>query len=123
MQRGVMREHSCFLIVLVSAVLIPWGGPASASAGTEPPSGMALRRTPVVRVFEETRDAVVNIACIRIVEQESWMDDLFNPFFDRRFRPGPLLPQQEIIGVGSGFTSPPCPRNWRGPWNSSEGLW
>jgi len=61
----------------------------------------------VVRVFEQTRDAVVNIACIRIVEQESWVDDLFTQFFDRRFRPGPLLPQQEIIGVGSGFVIHP----------------
>jgi len=93
----------CLFAALLFIVCLPVqtiGAPGSTSS-------REMRRSPVVRVFEETRDAVVNIACIRVVEQGSGFHDLFNHFFDRRYRPGRIRPQQEIIGVGSGFVVHP----------------
>jgi len=102
-----MRQRLFHLVVPLLAILLPGGAPVPASATPDASSVSEQRRSPVVRVFEQTRDAVVNIACVRMVEQEAHVDDLFSQFFDRRFRPGPVLPQQEIIGVGSGFVVHP----------------
>jgi serine protease Do len=59
-----------------------------------------LRRTPVVDVFEDTRDAVVNIAATQVVEiqnRPSWFDH----FFDW---PGRTQPRRyERTHLGSGF--------------------
>jgi serine protease Do len=81
--------------------------PVMASAPPSLDPGRELRRSPVVQVFEKTRDAVVNIACVQVVQQAPGIEDLFNHFLDRRLRPDSRVPQQEIIGVGSGFVLHP----------------
>lgn len=62
------------------------------------------RRTPVVQVFEDSKESVVNIASKQIIEYRSplGIDDLFDRFFDsplRRRQPRQL----ERTSVGSGF--------------------
>jgi serine protease Do len=63
----------------------------------------ARRRTPVVEVFEASKDSVVNIASKQIIAYRSPLgfDDLFERFFDNRLRRQPQ--QVERTSVGSGF--------------------
>lgn len=68
---------------------------------------MELRRTPVVRVFEKAGEAVVNISCIQVVERDPGLEDLFDHFFDWRFRMQPRQRTYEITSVGSGFVVHP----------------
>jgi len=89
--------------LLLAACLLALASPAGADGLPDPHAARELRRSPVVRVFEQTRDAVVNIACIQVVQPEWGINDRFNPFFDRRVRPDRLPRHREIIGVGSGF--------------------
>lgn len=69
------------------------------TARAEDPTGQARRRTPIVDVFERSRDAVVNISTTRLERYQpmglrSSLDDIF----------GPSRPSvQEINSVGSGF--------------------
>ncbi len=68
----------------------------------------ALRRTPVVEVFERTRDAVVNISSTQIIQVRSVnpFDQLFENFFDIPRPPEFRRPQEREIrrtSVGSGF--------------------
>ncbi len=79
-------------------------GPLSLRAQT--PDRTALRRTPVVEVFENSKDAVVNIATTKVVEVReslSPFDDLFDfglfPSRTRRF---------QATSVGSGFVIHPA---------------
>ena len=44
------------------------------------------RRTPVVEVFETSKDAVVNISSTEIVQVRDPFDRLFEGFFDPSFR-------------------------------------
>jgi serine protease Do len=72
---------------------------AAATAADESPD-RARRRTPIVAVFEQTRDAVVNINTTRIVRSRSLtfgtpLDDIFD--FDPRPRR-----DREVHSVGSG---------------------
>ncbi|UCD74495.1 MAG: trypsin-like peptidase domain-containing protein [Phycisphaerales bacterium] len=64
-----------------------------------------LRRTPVVEVFEKTRDAVVNISSTEIVTQRSWGG--MDPFFERFFDMPPRMRQYERHMLGSGFVIHP----------------
>lgn len=64
----------------------------------------AIRRTPVVVVFEKSKASVVNIASKQIIQYRSprGFDDLFERFFDRSTRR--RQPRQyERTSVGSGF--------------------
>lgn len=86
-----------FVFLLTAAAPSP---AASTDAATEPAS-RKLRRTPIVDVFEKTRDAVVNISCSQYISAPATADDLFEHFFDFR---SPLSERQrKITSVGSGF--------------------
>jgi len=71
------------------------------ASSREDSSGQTRRRTPIVDVFEQTRDSVVNIAATQIVQLDaahSWLDDFFNwPGLDRRRQ------RYERTHLGSGF--------------------
>lgn len=60
-------------------------------------AGHARRRTPVVAVFQQCRDAVVNISTTRVVQMGSLGGSVFDRFFDLR-RPA----RQRVESVGSG---------------------
>ena len=63
------------------------------------------RRTPVVEVFETSKDAVVNISSTEIVQVRDPFDRLFEGFFDPSFR---LRSRQyKRTSVGSGFVIHP----------------
>jgi serine protease Do len=89
---SLMRWLAIF--VLVSAM------PALCAAEE---TGLDLRRTPVVRAFEKTRDSVVNIACTQVVERDQGMTDLFDSFFDWRFTLPDRKMKYAVTSVGSGF--------------------
>jgi len=88
---------------LVSGVCL-LAGPIAAHAQQSP--ARTARRTPVVEVFERTRDAVVNIAATLEVENYAsiFPESLFGEFFG-----GPLLrPRRErYTSLGSGFVIHP----------------
>ena len=83
------------VVVLVSYVHLAAFGQ---SEGVDP-----RRRTPVVEVFEATRDSVVNIASTQVIEVRSPFG-LYD-FFDMRdpFLDGPRRRQIQRTSVGSGF--------------------
>jgi len=64
-------------------------------------AALRLRRSPVVEVFERTKDAVVSIACTRVVERPVRLADPFEPFFHLPF--DAPYPKREVQTVGSGF--------------------
>lgn len=77
--------------------------------GQEPTDRRTARRTPVVDVFEKSRDAVVNIRTTQVVQRRvrlSPFDDLFEDFFMGRPR-GPVR-QFETTSLGSGFVIHPA---------------
>ena len=87
-----------FLLVILALSIRPT---ANASAASEPESSRQRRRTPVVEVFEKTKDVVVNISCEQYVAAPTAPGDLFEHFFEFR---SPLRErQQRITSVGSGF--------------------
>lgn len=68
-----------------------------------------LRRTPVVEVFEKTRDAVVNIQSTQVVERRLRMspfDDIFDELFDMPTRGG-RVQRFTTTSLGSGFVIHP----------------
>ena len=74
----------------------------SAMGATQPEDGPERnrRRSPVVEVFEKSRDAVVNINTTRIVRMRSLRSrSLWDDIFD--FGPAPLR-QREVHNIGSG---------------------
>lgn len=61
----------------------------------------ARRRSPVVEVFEKSRDAVVNISTTKVIRYESLR---YESVFDSMFDMGrPLTREQRVQSVGSGF--------------------
>jgi len=85
--------------LLVAAGLVVLGAARAWSADPEP-DRRSMRRTRVVEVFEGTRDAVVNISAMRILEERSPFGDLFDEIFPRH-----LVPRRRyrIQSAGSGF--------------------
>ncbi len=73
----------------------------AAEVEADPAGDLARRRTPIVEVFEKTRDSVVNIAAIQMMEMKQslgWLDDFFDLPGGRR------QPQRyERTSLGSGF--------------------
>ncbi|MBI4580566.1 MAG: trypsin-like peptidase domain-containing protein, partial [Planctomycetes bacterium] len=82
--------RNCFRLASILAALVQMS--IAADGQTQPSSAsQRARRTPIVDVFERTKDAVVNIAATQIVERRvrfSPFDELFDPrlFGDRTQR-------------------------------------
>jgi serine protease Do len=93
-----MARCAWFLSVLILPVL--GAGPAGAVDDAQ-----ARRRTPVVEVFEASRDAVVNISSTAVVEVRDPFDQFFQGIFDRPFRSRPR--QYKNTSIGSGFVIHP----------------
>jgi serine protease Do len=70
----------------------------------EDAAALARRRTPVVEVFENSRDAVVNISSTQIVQVRNpfGLEGMFDDFFDRS-----PAQQYKVNSVGSGFVIHP----------------
>jgi serine protease Do len=84
--------------LLLGALVLP-GLPADPCGADD--DDRARRRSPVVEVFEASRDAVVNISSTEIVEVRDPFDQFFEGIFDRRYRSRPR--QYKNTSVGSGF--------------------
>ncbi|MEP0841363.1 MAG: trypsin-like peptidase domain-containing protein [Phycisphaerae bacterium] len=87
---------------------IGWVLPAAGQSASQAPAvgalGRAIRRTPVVEVFERTRDAVVNIQATQTVERVI----PFSPFDDFFFGDlGGRTQQFTTTSLGSGFVIHP----------------
>jgi serine protease Do len=80
-------------LACLALLLLP-GAPAALAGPAEDPR--ALRRTPVVEVFESARDAVVNISSTEVVEVRDPFDQLFQGFF----RSAPRTMKRTSIGSG-----------------------
>ncbi|MHC5024055.1 MAG: trypsin-like peptidase domain-containing protein [Planctomycetota bacterium] len=91
--------------LLIIALAAPFAVSAAAPAQTD--ADRARRRTPVVDVFERTRDAVVNISSKEIVtvRQSFGGGSIFDDFFDLPRRP--RTRQYTRQSVGSGFVIHP----------------
>lgn len=96
-----VTQFSRFIKIGLPLLLVTWGAAASEALTEE--EGLELRRTPVVKVFEKAKDAVVNISCTQVVERNPGVNDLFENFFDWRFRLHPDHRRYAITSVGSGF--------------------
>ncbi len=98
-----MRRMIGIALVLASLASGALAATAPESTGSSESidSKRALRRTPVVEVFEQCRDAVVNISTTQIVERRSRMgfDSMFDQIFDFPSRSR----RYELTSVGSGF--------------------
>lgn len=96
-------DWSC--VVLTIALAATLGGLRSTSVRAEDiahDARRALRRTPVVDVFEAARDAVVNISSssvVRVDRQRTPMDAFLDEFFDLRNR-RPREFRRDTIGSG-----------------------
>lgn len=89
------RVFSCVKSCIVLGVVA-----ATARGQASPSEAQRARRTPIVEVFERTRDAVVSIAATQIIERSI----RFNPFDD--LFDNPLFPQRkqryQTTSLGSG---------------------
>jgi serine protease Do len=87
-----------FLPALAVLLALLPGSPAAPGeeAAAPPRETRALRRTPVVEVFESARDAVVNISSTEVVEVRDPFDQLFQGFF----RSAPRTMRRTSIGSG-----------------------
>lgn len=97
-----INRRNCLLALLLLSITLPTT--AKGQQGNEGDALRARRRTPVVDVFESSKDSVVNIASKQVIEYRSplGIDDLFDRFFEsplRRRQPR----QFERTSVGSGF--------------------
>lgn len=103
-----MRFLLACLLTIVSLGRAP-----AVHAQADPPDAdeaRRLRRTPVVEVFEQTRDGVVNISSTQVIQIRSFnpLDQLFDDLFD--VRPELRRPRDRQItrtSVGSGFVIHP----------------
>jgi serine protease Do len=92
-------RHVTAITVVAAAMLTPL-----APAQDGKPDTRALRRTPVVEVFERSRQAVVNISSTQIIEYRTapGLEGLFEQLFD--LPPArPRVQQFKAVSVGSGF--------------------
>jgi len=92
------RAHA---VVVLALLLSPFAGPAGADdRDLTEDQRRAIRRSPVVEVFEATRDAVVNISSTEIVtvRRSMGLDLLFEDMFDMP----PRTRTVERTSVGSG---------------------
>jgi len=88
------RNYRILAVLLTTLSLI------AAAAAQERPARQS-RRSPVVEVFEQCRDAVVNISTTRVVRVRSLR---YGSLFDEIFDFGrPTIREQPVQGIGSGF--------------------
>ena len=99
----VIRNRSSAFSALTAAALAI---SLAAAALAEPPVGdRDRRRTPVVEVYEKSRDAIVNISTTRVVRYQSLR---YESVFDEMFDMGrPITREQRVQSVGSGFVVHP----------------
>ncbi|MDY7109186.1 MAG: trypsin-like peptidase domain-containing protein [Planctomycetota bacterium] len=97
-----MHARMMVLCLLVVACLAPAAPAAEHDADRQ--AQRERRRSPVVEVFQRTRDAVVNIAATEIVtvRSRSPLDGFFEDFFDMPRR-SPRTRQYKMNNLGSGF--------------------
>jgi serine protease Do len=96
-------KHMRLALAVLICTAVAW--PVTRTAAAAEPSSRQLRRTPIVDVFEKTKEAVVSISCSQYVSAPATPDDLFEHFFDFR---SPLSGRQrKITAVGSGFVLHP----------------
>ena len=96
-----IRSATLLLTVALACGTVPALGQDTALSADEK---RALRRTPVVTVFEQTRDSVVNISSTQIIQVRSGggLDSLFEDLFD--LPPArPRVRELRRTSVGSGF--------------------
>ena len=100
MRFGKVMSGASVLGVVVSLHLISTPAVAQSAPTADPP--VNLRVTPVVRVFRQHRDAVVNVNTTQIVRQRFGMfnDD---PFFRRFFNSPGFERDVKRTSLGSGF--------------------
>ncbi len=98
----MIRKRQSTLLLTLLAILT---SPAHAADNPDDNSARSRRRTPVVEVFEQCRDAVVNINTARIVRMRSLTyPSLFDEIFDFG-RPGTR--NREVHSIGSGVVIHP----------------
>ncbi len=105
---AVRKYGFAWLVPVV--ILVVSDLPAGAQSRGDRADGLALRRTPIVEVFEKTRDAVVNIQATQVVERRMRMspfDDLFDELFDMPRRGGGGVRRFTTSSLGSGFVIHP----------------
>jgi serine protease Do len=97
-------RHPLVLPTLVALLVLP-GRAGGQAPAPDRAAERALRRTPVVEVFQQARDAVVNISSTEIVavRRPSGFDRLFEDMFDLPPRPR----EYRRTSVGSGFVIHP----------------
>jgi serine protease Do len=81
-------------------------GQAADPQALSPEQRLALRRTPVVQVFEASKDAVVNISATTVVRmRQRGIDSFFEDLFEL---PQPRTQVRQYTSVGSGFVLHPA---------------
>lgn len=91
--------------VLISLSVLMLNGSVGLALASKQDDTRALRRTPVVEVFEANRDAVVNISCTETVAIRDPFERLLDGLFDTPLRPRPR--EYQRTSVGSGFVIHP----------------
>ncbi len=102
-------------LLLLLGTSLPAADAPAAAPPAEPGTIDPRRRTPVVEVFEQARDSVVNIASTQVVRVrtpvglESFFDDRFDLFFNEPRTRGRARGQRQVTrtSVGSGFVLHP----------------
>ncbi len=96
-----------FCVALLALLALPPAHPTAAGAEptAEPRPSRESRRTPVVDVFERSRDAVINISTTRIVQMRTLgLPSLWSDIFD--FGP-PRQRTRQVHNIGSGVVIHP----------------
>jgi serine protease Do len=94
------RNCAAPMTLQLAAAALAAALPAASGQTDERAAEREQRRTPVVRVIEQCRDAVVNISTTRIVRVRSLLhESLFDEIFDFG---RPIIREQAVHSVGSG---------------------
>lgn len=100
--------RASLLVNLTLLVLLPWPQTQISTGSTASTDHQAMRRTPVVEVFETAKGSVVNIAATHLVQiQDRFgrIDSIFEQLFDLPIR----RPRtRQLKSVGSGFVLHPA---------------
>jgi serine protease Do len=98
-----MRKFKHYYLITIVIGQAAFGQAVAQETSRE--RGREIRRTPIVEVFEKTRDAVVNIQATQVVERRLRMspfDDIFDELFDMPSRGAPVQ-RFTTTSLGSGF--------------------
>lgn len=98
-----MLPRGCLVLSLLVSLHLA-GALRAQPVPDDPASRLALRRSPVVQVFQAAKDAVVNISAITIVEVRSPWDELFQDLDELFGRIGRApVRRYASTSLGSGF--------------------